>query len=510
VIKAIVLTLFRYCLQFRSSPILKPIKKLSKMKRLLLFAILAIAAECGMGQNVGIGTTRPSEKLDVNGNLRTDTVKTNGLRIIPNGGEGKVLTSDDNGNASWRTNSNGAAAGNIGFGVWGDCATNGNISEYQPAGDTAKGSNNYGRSVAISGNFAVIGSDGDLVGGNSNQGSASVYEFDGEKWVLRQKLTDPAGNSGDNFGKTVAISGNYLVIGSPGDDVGANSNQGSACVFRYTGTDWVFLQKLTDATGGATNNFGSSVSISGNFLIAGSPNDNIALNLDQGSISIFQFNGSSWVLKQKISDATGATDDNFGYSVAISGGKIIVGAPFDDYSVYTNMGSISFYEYNGSSWVLQEKIQYGLAESRFGNNVSISGNYAIAGAPSYVVLGKSAGVAAIYFYNGTDWVQQDVVSAADGENDDNFGSDVSINGNYAIVGAYYDNVGGNILQGSCTIFSRVGNAWRRLQPVKVPNGEAGDSFGYSISLDQTSKRFIISAPQHLSSARGLVFFGKIN
>ena len=107
------------------------------MKKISLFIYVLINVQCSlMAQNIGIGTVTPLEKLQVAGNIKTDTIKPNAIKLLPNAGNGKVLTSDALGNASWQQSSN-SAAGNIGYGVWGDCATNGNISDYFPVTDTS-------------------------------------------------------------------------------------------------------------------------------------------------------------------------------------------------------------------------------------------------------------------------------------------------------------------------------------------------------------------------------------
>lgn len=313
---------------------------------IFLSVILLISCTLSFAQNVGIGTTNPTEKLDVAGNIKSDTAKHNVLKVIPNAGIGKILTSDVEGNAKWQTN-NAAAAGNVGFGVWGDCATNGNISEYTPVADATGAPNNaFGYSVSISGNYAIVGSFGD----NTNQGSASIYQYNGSNWVFMQKLTDPTGAANDYFGISVNISGNYAIVGSYRDDVGVNADQGSASIFQFDGSSsWVFKQKLTDVSGAIDDYFGVSVSISGNYAIIGAYGDNGAAGIDQGSILIYQYNSGSWVFMQKIADATGAASDAFGYSVSMSGTYAIVGAYNDNVGGLSGQGSVSIYQYNGAT-----------------------------------------------------------------------------------------------------------------------------------------------------------------
>lgn len=108
------------------------------MKKRVIVSLSLLISQISFAQNVGIGTNSPVEKLHVAGNIRTDTVKPNALKITTGAGSGKVLTSDGSGNASWQATSNNSAAGNgnLGYGVWGDCQTNSIITQYQPVEET--------------------------------------------------------------------------------------------------------------------------------------------------------------------------------------------------------------------------------------------------------------------------------------------------------------------------------------------------------------------------------------
>ncbi len=104
---------------------------LGMRKILFAISILALLPAMLVAQNVGIGTTTPSEKLHVVGNIKGDTVKPNAIKLTPNASSGKILTSDAAGNASWQLN-NAGTAGDVGFGGWGDCSVQ-NISGFNPA-----------------------------------------------------------------------------------------------------------------------------------------------------------------------------------------------------------------------------------------------------------------------------------------------------------------------------------------------------------------------------------------
>jgi FG-GAP repeat len=482
------------------------------MKKLFFLILTVTAHQITTAQNVGIGTTAPTEKLQVAGNIKADTIKPNGIKLTPNAGNGKVLISDAAGVGSWQASSILAGAGNIGYGVWGDCATNGNISEYQPVADaTGEAGDRFGNTVSISGNYAIVGASLDDVGANLNQGSASIYQWDGSSWVLMQKITDATGAANDNFGTSVSISGNYAIIGADGDDVGANANQGSVSIYQWNGSSWVLMQKITDAFGAANDDFGNSVSISGNYAIIGADGDDVGANAAQGSASIYQWNGSSWVLMQKITDAAGEQNDRFGYSVSISGSYVIIGAFLDDVGANTSQGSASIYARFISTWTLQEKITdaTGASNDYFGTSVSISGSYAIIGAEGDDVGANiDQGSASIYKREGTSWVLMRNVTDVAGEVNDGFGISVSISDDYAIVGAM-NGKGINGSQGTAYIYLRVGFGWQLLQRISDPGSAGPENFGISVALEGNTKRFVIGA-QFYGSLSGKVLFGKIN
>lgn len=462
-------------------------------------------------QNIGINTSTPTEKLHVAGNIKVDTIKPAAFKLTTGAGAGKLLTSDAIGNASWQLNGTGSTTGNTGYGLWGDCATNGNIGEYQPVADSAGKQNDFfGNSVAVSGDFAIVGAFQDDNVINLDQGSASIYRFDGSHWVFMQKIMDPAGEGNDKFGISVAISGNFAIIGAYLDDVGINTDQGSACVFQFNGSNWVFLQKLTDANGLPGNNFGFSVSISGNYVLVGSPKDDVPF-ADKGSASFYQYTAGNWAFMSKIVDNNGQPGDNFGSSVCVAGSHAIVGASSDDVLGNTDQGSATIFQFNGSNWTFFETITdpAGLSGDLFGTSVGISHPNIIVGAMLDSEGITAQGSASFFHFNLFTWEFVQKVKDAAAETDSRFGYNVSMSGNYAIVGTPLDNVAGKSGQGSASVYQNFSNAWNKLQLIAEPNGEANDIFGIAVSVDGTTKRFLIGAHNSMSE-RGKAVFGKIN
>ncbi len=198
----------------------------------------------------------------------------------------------------------------------------------------------FGISVAISGDYAVVGAYGGADAG-LNSGSAYIFKRDGTAWTEQAKITASDGAAYDCFGYSVAISGDYAVVGAWADaDNGAAS--GSAYIFKRDGTAWTEQAKITASDGAAYDRFGVSVAISGDYAVVGAHTDDDA-GMDSGSAYIFKRDGTAWEEQAKITASDGAAYDCFGISVAISGDCAVVGASGDD-DAGSNSGSAYIYD----------------------------------------------------------------------------------------------------------------------------------------------------------------------
>jgi parallel beta-helix repeat protein len=304
------------------------------------------------------------------------------------------------------------------------------------AGDGAV-DDQFGTSVSISGDYAIVGACYDDDRGSSS-GSAYIFKRDGTSWDERTKITASDGATGDWFGYSVSMSGDYAIVGAYRDD-DSGSYSGSAYIFKRDGTSWSEQAKIIASDGAAVDLFGYSVSMSGDYAIVGAYGDD-----DRGSASgsayIFKRDEASWDEQVKITASDGAAYDYFGRSASISGDYAIVGACYDgDSGSYS--GSAYIFKRDRTSWSEQAKITAidGAEGDRFGHHVSISGDSAIVGAYGDDDCGSNSGSAYIFKRDGASWDEQAKMTASDGAVDDYFSqSSVSISGDYAIVGAYGD------------------------------------------------------------------------
>ncbi len=192
--------------------------------------------------------------------------------------------------------------------------------------------------------------------------------------------------------------------------------------------------------------------------------------------------GTVWLEKDKLLASDGTAGDLFGSSVSISGDYAIVGAKSDDdHGSYS--GSAYIFKFDGATWVQQQKL-HALDSTNgdyFGQSVSISGDYAIIGALFDDDNGNESGSAYIFNFDGTNWVQQQKLIASDGVADDCFGYSVSINGDHAIVGARDDDDNGTN-SGSAYIFKFDGTNWIQQAKLLASEGTMYDMFGNSVSI----------------------------
>ena len=195
------------------------------------------------------------------------------------------------------------------------------------------GAGRFGNSVSVSGDTVVVGARLDDHEAFIDCEVAYVYRFNGIGWVQEQRLTachTPVG--GDRLGPSVSISGDVVVVGAYLDDCATGRSCGSAYVFRFDGTSWVEEQKLTasDASGGENvfegDQFGRSVSMSGDTAVVGAWGDDCTAGRKCGAAYVFRYNGTAWVEDQKLTASDAAAGDRFGVSVSASGNTAVVGA----------------------------------------------------------------------------------------------------------------------------------------------------------------------------------------
>lgn len=353
----------------------------------------------------------------------------------------------------------------------------------------ASGADYFGSSVSISGDHIVVGAYRSSYNGYSS-GSAYVFSKSDSIWTNSFEtaiLTASDAGDDDYFGTSVSISGDNILIGAKLDNDNGHSS-GSAYVFNKPDTGWISTTestKLIPMDGAPNEYFGSSVSISGDYIVIGAHYDAID-GIKTGSAYVFHNQNPEWseiIEVAKLTASDGTEGDNFGFSLDISGDNVLIGARFDDDNGI-NSGSAYVFNKSGMEWesmTESEKISaqpfWGNIGDVFGCSVAIDGNYAVVGSKGYE---NNIGKVFVLYFNGNDWEFQAELSASNGYTTDSFGISVDISGDNIVVGA--PNGSG---YGAAYVFSKQGDSWTSsTQTAKLTASDAGiwDGFGFSVAI----------------------------
>ncbi len=343
----------------------------------------------------------------------------------------------------------------------------------------------FGHSVALSGDHTIIGSWGDSTMGD-HAGAAYIFRHTGANyWDGGTKLFAPDAKADEMFGKSVALSGDYAIVGAWGDNT-KGRNTGAAYVFLRTGINsWENGTKLIAADGKAYAMFGQSVALSDNFAIVGANGDDSRGDA-AGAAYVFRRTGpNDWDGGTKLFAPDGQADDWFGGSVALNGDYVIVGARGEDSRGKYAGAAYVFRRTGANDWddVVKFLAPDGQADNFFGKAVALSGNFAIVGAWGESSRGDYAGAAYVFRRTGAnDWDGGTKLLAPDAQAGDSFGGSVVLSNEYAIVGASgEDSIDDNT--GAVYLFRRTGvNSWDGGIKFLFPDAKAGDLLGGPIGV----------------------------
>ena len=445
---------------------------------------------------------------------------------------------------------------------------------YLKASNTDQG-DNFGWSVAASGNTVVVGApgeDSDSNGVNGSQGegasgagAAYVFVREATVWSQQAYLKSSFSAPLHHFGGSVAISGDTIVVGAGGENSGSTGvngvqfdssamRSGAAYVFVRSGTSWAQQAYLKASNTGAGDGFGV-VSISGETIVVGAALEDSAapgVNGDQsdnsvadsGAAYVFVRSGTTWSQQAYLKASNPGFWDSFGSSVSVSGDTIVVGAPNEESnatgidgdqndSSLPRAGAAYVFARSGTAWSQQAYVKASNTafEDLFGHSVSVSGDTVVVGAygedsdatgvngdPSND-LAVNSGAAYVFVRGGTSWSQQAYLKASNtgggtgGGDGDQFGYSVSISGEALLIGASGEGspatgVNGTqgdapqgIASGAAYAFARNGTTWSQAAYLKASNTGQADRFGSTVSVSDSL--VVVGAPYEQSSTVGV-------
>ncbi|MFN2272585.1 MAG: hypothetical protein ACK2US_17215, partial [Anaerolineae bacterium] len=372
----------------------------------------------------------------------------------------------------------------------------------------------FGQSVAISGDTVVVGA-----WQHNDSGAAYVFERNqggADNWGEVRKLTASDATASDEFGWSVVISGDTVVVGAPGEDGGLGDpllGAGAAYVFGRNqggGDHWGEVRKLTASDAAVNDHLGYAVAVSGDTAVAGAHEDDDG-GATSGSAYVFERNydpndpstplADNWGQVRKLTASDATTFDHFGWSAAISGDTVVVGAPGEDGGSGDPLpGAGAAYVFGrnqggADNWGQVQKLTASDAAEGdgLGLSVAVSGNTIVAGASGED--GGSgdpftdAGAAYVFARQGAAWTQQQKPVADDGAANDVLGTSVTVSGDILIGGAP-----GEADDGAAYIFYRNqdgADQWGEARKKPGP-GTSGAQFGQSVAIDVDTA--VVGAP----------------
>lgn len=399
---------------------------------------------------------------------------------------------------------------------------------------------NFGYSVAISGDTLVVGAnqENSSITENDNlaenAGAAYVFIQNDDIWTQQAYLKASNAEADDRFGVSVAIDGDTIVVGARKEDSSANLGEmdntevdsGAAYIFTRTDSDWTQQAFLKASNAEAGDYFGYSVALSGDTVVvasrsedgnaSGEEQDNTEEN--SGSVYVYTRTGNTWSQQAYLKASNPEDRDYFGWSVAISGNTLVIGAPYEDSSAYggeednteLDSGAVYVFIRNGGSWSQQAYLKASNAEveDKFGYSVAVDKDTIVVGAyheDSSVGGGEfdnsesNAGAVYVFFRKDNSWQQQAYIKADNSSATNYFGWSVAISGETIVVGSNYEDES-VFNSGAAYIFTRTASNWTQLSYLKASNAGSDDRFGSSIALDGVTA--VIASPLEDSNASG--------
>lgn len=356
----------------------------------------------------------------------------------------------------------------------------------------------FGYRVALDRDTAVVGAKYHDHSGEYEAGAAYVFVRVGGEWVQQAKLVAPDATSDGWFGSAVALDGDTIVVGAPGDGSCYEPITGCAYVFkRHDDGMWLLEAQLTAADASECDRFGCSAALRGDTAIVGAVWAHGAGIDEPGAAYVFVRVSDTWIQQAKLMDPEVVSGDCLGSSVGFDGDTVIVGAPAGYAAGQAEAGLACIFTCSDGEWTEQARLSAPTptAFARFGYSLAIDGDRAVIGAPGGNPPSLYyTGVAYVYARSGGVWSLEARLWAADAQTGDYFGYATDIEGGTVVVGAVGDV--------DAYVFTAVDSSWTQqatLQTFPGPHGVLGDS----VAIDRD--RAVIGATRYTSFGAAYLF-----
>lgn len=295
----------------------------------------------------------------------------------------------------------------------------------------------FGYAVNIHDGQLIVGAYRDFVG-SVRSGSAYVFTQSGNNWVESAKLVPFDPEEEDRFGAKVAIYGDYAAVGAYyRDDYGESS--GAVYVYKKSAGEWSFHQKIAPESLQINDLFGTSVALSAEYLYIGSVGFSGYANMS-GKVFIYTLDDDTWILTDEVYPPDPIELQNFGTSLSATDQILAVGAQ-NDPAVATASGSVYLFENINGNWEFLQKIfpSDGHANAKFGNDLAIENDRLVISSIYNNSMSGETGSAYVYTQESSgNWALSAKIVPDDAHDQQRFSAGIGLSGKFAIAGAPYD------------------------------------------------------------------------
>jgi alpha-tubulin suppressor-like RCC1 family protein len=344
--------------------------------------------------------------------------------------------------------------------------------------------NNFGRSCAMWGSYMVVGS---FEGESNTQGAIYIYKKESGTWTFKQKISGEGANDYFSGYGAVDIHEDTIIVGAYKH--GTNDNTGKSYIYTRSGETWSLESSIVSDDLATDDKFGISVSVHGDYAVVGAQLDDGPTN--SGAGYIFYRNGTSWSQQQKLNP--GADDENVGTHVSIYGDYVVLSGKRSGSDL---RGRAHVYKRTGTSWGDHTVISNPNPASNdlFSERLSITDGYVAIGSDADDPGGTSdAGQVYVFKHSGTnDWTLEATIDASDKTSGMRFASGISMTPNVLVVGAHQEGTGG-ANAGAVYIYERSGTSWTEVKKVVASDATSGDRLGYYVGVNNDGLSFVAGA-----------------
>ncbi len=335
----------------------------------------------------------------------------------------------------------------------------------------------FAQAVAIEGDLVVVGAPGaDPPGATGRPGAVYVYERGPGGLMVETRLGPSDPSSYSLFGADVAIENGAILVGAPRAH-GSAGYSGAAYLYEPDGAGGWSETKLTAPAGAYGDDFGVSVAMDGGRLLIGAPGTEVA-DWWSGTAYLFESSGSGWTTTPFVpSDADWG--DRFGTDVAMHGDRVVVGAPANDDGAL-GAGSAYLFQFNGTGWAESKFTPPApYTSGSFGRAVALDSDRIVVGERGWSGAGSRTGAAHVISQDGQQW-NWALLTASDGTYSDAFGSSVALQGDQILVGA--PQAGPYSAETGAAYLYTWDGAWQESK-LTAADGSDRDDFGRAVALD---------------------------